>query len=115
MQPELWRDGSGMVLHPQMMAQSHLRLGVVGGCVRSCIPGVQFRQDNYLAESELDLSRFKAKDLPSQHLFAGDGEDEEHAERAQLLWRTEEEISPSMSIPVEQDMVVKRSTVISSR
>ena len=43
--------------------------------------------------------------LPSQHLFSGEGGDEQHAERAQLLLRIEEVSPVPVSVPVEQDMV----------
>lgn len=97
-----------MVLRLRGMEQSRLRrIGREGGYVRSCIRDVRFRPDNYLAESGKALQILVVEILPSQHLVAaGNGEEEQHAERAQLLWRTgEEACPPPISRLVEQDMI----------
>jgi hypothetical protein len=40
--------------------------------------------------------------IPSQQLFSGEGEEELHAERVQVLWRIVEGSPLSTSAPVEQ-------------
>jgi hypothetical protein len=42
------------------------------------------------------------RSLPSQHLFSGEGEEEQHAERLQVLWRIVEESSLPTSALVEE-------------
>lgn len=42
------------------------------------------------------------RSLPSQHLFSGEGEEEQHAELVQVLWRIVEESPLPISALVEQ-------------
>ena len=46
------------------------------------------------------------RSLPSQHLFSGEGDDEQHAERGQVLWRIVEESPLATSALVEHVILV---------
>ena len=93
-----------MVLRLLVMALMSLGQG---DCAHSCNRDGQSQQGSYLWSQERVCMIVGARILPSQHLLAGDGEGEQQAERAQLLWRIGAELPPPTSILVEQDMAYK--------